>query len=479
MSTWSKVNVVFWLNWPVNYFKIKIKIYKKNRIIGRWIFTYMVRKNMSIDKKKVAFHTLGCKLNFAETSTISRSFPEDKFERVPANSKADIYIINTCSVTDIADKKCRQAIKKFINLSPGAFIAVIGCYAQLNPGEVSSIPGVDLVLGTNEKFDIPNYLTSFSKKQKTEIYSCSLNSADNFKPSFSLGDRTRSFLKVQDGCDYGCSYCTIPLARGRSRNPEISVLIHEAELIARRGVKEIVITGVNVGDFGKSTGDSLTGLLKELVKVPGIERFRISSIEPNLLTDELIELALINEKILPHFHIPLQSGSNKILGLMRRRYTRDIFASRIKMVLEKMPLAGIGADVIVGFPGESDSDFEDTHSFLKDIPLSYLHVFTFSERPNTVAEKLPGKVTYKNKEMRSKSLIELSQKKNLIFNKLNIGKMTNVLFESTRSEGLITGFTSNYIRVEHPWEPRLSGQIKKVRLDKISPSGRNSVKLIE
>ena len=434
---------------------------------------------MTVKKKKVAFYTLGCKLNYAETSTISRSFPEEKFERVPANSKADIYIINTCSVTDAADKKCRQAIKKFINLSPGAFIAVIGCYAQLKPQEISSIPGVDLVLGTNEKFDISDYITSLNKKQKTEIHSFGLSSTDSFNPSFSIGDRTRSFLKVQDGCDYGCSYCTVPLARGKSRNPEISTIISEAEHIAGRGVKEIVITGVNIGDFGKSTGDSFTGLLKELIKVPGIERLRISSIEPNLLTDELIELTVTNDKILPHFHVPLQSGCNKILGLMRRRYTRDIFSSRINNVMERMPLAGIGADVIVGFPEESDSDFEETYSFLEDFPLSYLHVFTFSERPDTVAEQLPGKVLYKDKEKRSKRLIALSKKKHHIFNNLNIGEVTNVLFESTRNEGLITGFTSNYIRVEYPWESRLAGQIIKVRLNEISPSGRMSIELIE
>ena len=434
---------------------------------------------MTVKKKKVAFYTLGCKLNYAETSTISRSFPEEKFERVPANSKADIYIINTCSVTDAADKKCRQAIKKFINLSPGAFIAVIGCYAQLKPQEISSIPGVDLVLGTNEKFDISDYITSLNKKQKTEIHSFGLSSTDSFNPSFSIGDRTRSFLKVQDGCDYGCSYCTVPLARGQSRNPEISTIISEAEHIAGRGVKEIVITGVNIGDFGKSTGDSFTGLLKELIKVPGIERLRISSIEPNLLTDELIELTVTNDKILPHFHVPLQSGCNKILGLMRRRYTKDIFSSRINNVMERMPLAGIGADVIVGFPEESDSDFEETYSFLEDFPLSYLHVFTFSERPDTVAEQLPGKVLYKDKEKRSKRLIALSKKKHHIFNNLNIGEVTNVLFESTRNEGLITGFTSNYIRVEYPWESRLAGQIIKVRLNEISPSGRMSIELIE
>ena len=429
-------------------------------------------------KKKVAFHTLGCKLNFAETSTISRSFPQEKFERVPANAKADIYVINTCSVTDAADKKCRQAIKKFINLSPGAFIAVVGCYAQLNPQEISSIPGVDLVLGTNEKFDISDYVSTLNKKQKPEIHSCGLSSKDTFNASFSMGDRTRSFLKVQDGCDYGCSYCTIPMARGRSRNPEIASIIGEAEQIAGRGVKEIVLTGVNIGDFGKSTGDSFASLLKELVKVSGIERFRISSIEPNLLTDELIEMTAVNGKILPHFHIPLQSGCDKILGLMRRRYTRDIFASRITKVLEKMPLAGIGADVIVGFPGESDSDFEETYSFLEEIPVSYLHVFTFSERPGTVASDLSEKVPYLEKEKRSKQLIALSQKKNIIFNKLNIGQITNVLFEKTLSDGLITGFTSNYIRVQYPWESKLAGEIRKVKLNDISSSGKMNIELI-
>jgi threonylcarbamoyladenosine tRNA methylthiotransferase MtaB len=355
----------------------------------------------------------------------------------------------------------------------------VGCYAQLKPQEISSIPGVDLVLGTNEKFNISDYLNNFSKKETAEIHSCDLASTDSFKPSFSLGDRTRSFLKIQDGCDYGCSYCTIPKARGISRNPEISSIIHEAEHIANRGIKEIVLTGVNIGDFGKTTGDTFTGLLKELVKVNGIERFRISSIEPNLLTDELIGLAESNYKLLPHFHIPLQSGCNKILGLMRRRYTREVFSTRIKMILGKLPFAGIGADVIVGFPGETESDFEETFSFLEDIPLSYLHVFTFSERPDTVAKNLANKIPFQDKEQRSKRLIELSHKKNLIFSKLNIGRDTNVLFESTRSEGLITGFTPNYIRVEYPWDSRLTGHIKKVRLNEISKSGRISIEIIE
>lgn len=434
---------------------------------------------MIINKKKVAFHTLGCKLNFAETSTISRLFPEDKFERVPANSKADIYVINTCSVTDSADKKCRQAIKKFINLSPEAFIAVVGCYAQLKPQEISSIPGVDLVLGTNEKFDIADYLTNFEKKPITEIHSCDLSASDSFHQSYSIGDRTRSFLKVQDGCDYGCSYCTVPLARGKSRNPYISSIVEEAEKVAARGVKEIVITGVNIGDFGKSTGESFAELLYELVRINGIERYRISSIEPNLLTDEIIELTALNEKILPHFHIPLQSGCNKILGLMRRRYTRDVFATRIKKVKDKLPLAGIGADVIVGFPGESSADFEETWSFLEEMPVSYLHVFTFSERPGTIAEKFPGKVPYAEKESRSKRLIALSEKKTQEFSKLNIGYNTNVLFERTHTEGFITGFTSNYLRVEHPWNSKLTGQIKRVKLLGISSSGRINVELID
>ncbi len=385
---------------------------------------------MNRNRKKVAFYTLGCKLNFAETSAISRSFPEESFEKVSSDSKADIYVINTCSVTGAADRKCRQAIKKFISLSPEAFIAVVGCYAQLRPGEISSIPGVDLVLGTNEKFDIADYLADTGKRSLAEIHSCDISSSDRFNASFSLGDRTRSFLKVQDGCDYGCSYCTVPLARGRSRNPQIAKVIGEAVRIAEKGVKEIVITGVNIGDFGKSTGESFPALLRELIKVDGIERVRISSIEPNLLTDEIIQMAAMNQKILPHFHIPLQSGSDKILRLMRRRYNREIFSERIGMIRKVMPYAGIGADVIAGFPGESSSDFEETFAFLAQAPLSYLHVFTFSERPGTAAKELPEKVPSWEKVERSKRLISLSERKALEFNRLNTGQTTDVLFES-------------------------------------------------
>jgi len=434
---------------------------------------------MNREKKKVAFHTLGCKLNFAETSTISRSFPPDRFERVAASAKADIYIINTCSVTDAADKKCRQAIKKFIHRSPDAFIAVVGCYAQLKPREISKIPGVDLVLGTNEKFNLAEYTGTYRKKGKPEVHSCELIFSDSFNQAYSMGDRTRSFLKVQDGCDYGCSYCTIPFARGNSRNPGIATLISEAEDIAARGIKEIVLTGVNIGDFGKSTGESLTGLMKELVKVDGIERYRISSIEPNLLTDELIAMAASNNKILPHFHIPLQSGSNRILGLMRRRYTREVFVSRTAMIKEKLPLAGIGADVITGFPGETDEDFADTLSFLENMPVTYLHVFTYSERPGTVAEKMTGKVPHGIKESRSRILSALSDRKNLEFYRNNVGKKSEVLFENTKTEGMITGFTSNYIRVEHPWQPAMKGKVKTVMLKEIGQSGRMITEIID
>ena len=430
-------------------------------------------------RKKVAFHTLGCKLNFAETSTISRSFPEDQFEKVKPGSLADIHVINTCSVTDIADRKCRQVIKKCIKESPNAVIAVIGCYAQLNPGEISSIPGVDLVLGSNEKYDAASFIERIEKKKTAEIHSDRLAATDFFHPSFSIGDRTRSFLKVQDGCDYSCAYCTIPVARGSSRNQDIPSLLLEAEKIASRGIKEIVLTGVNIGDYGKSTGDTLASLLRELIKVEGIERYRISSIEPNLITDEIIGLAAESKKILPHFHIPLQSGSDKVLRLMRRRYKRDQFGERISLIRKFIPMAGIGADVIVGFPGETDSDFEDTFNFLKEMPVSYLHVFNFSERPGTAAEKMPGKVPSSTRESRSRKLISLSENKHLEFLKQNIKRSDEILFEHTRIDGLITGFTGNYLRAEYPWKSNLAGTIKTARLTGISGTGRMTVELID
>lgn len=430
-----------------------------------------------IKKTKIAFHTLGCKLNFAETSTIARSFPAEYYERVPAGSKADIYIINTCSVTDTADKKCRQAIKKFIHQSPDAFIAVVGCYAQLNPGKISSIPGVDLVLGTNEKFDIEKYLIHTSKKGFAEVHSCDLSVSDRFYQASSFGDRTRSFLKIQDGCDYRCSYCTIPLARGRSRNPSIDSIINEAQEIAERGIKEIVLTGVNIGDFGKSTGDSFAGLLRKLVDTSGIGRFRISSIEPNLLTDDIIDMVAANKKLLPHFHIPLQSGSDPVLGLMKRRYKRKVFEDRVVKILNRIPVAAIGADIITGFPGESKDYFEDTFEFLQNLPLSYLHVFPFSERPGTAAAGMKEKVQAHEKEDRSKKLIELSGNKHTEFCRKNLGTLTEVLFEHTPSQGKITGFSSNYIKIEHPWNSDLAGKIVTVKLEEILSGGSMKVEI--
>ncbi len=429
-------------------------------------------------RKKISFHTLGCKLNFAETSTIARSFPEDQFEIVRAGAKADIYVINTCSVTDVAERKCRQTIKKLHHQSPDAVIAVTGCYAQLNPEKISSIPGVDFVLGNNEKYDLAAFLKNAEKKEIPEVHSCELSDKDSFFPSFSAGDRTRSFLKVQDGCNYKCSYCTIPLARGISRNHDIASIVREAEQIAGNGIKEIVLTGVNIGDFGKTTGESFYDLLTQLTAVEGIERYRISSIEPNLLTDEIIELTAGSSKILSHFHIPLQSGSDKVLGLMRRRYRRIDFEKRVTMIRKLMPLAGIGADVIVGFPGESDELFDETFSFLKDMPLSYLHVFKFSERPGTPAQKMPDKVPFRIREERSRRLINLSNLKHSEFCSVNFGTRAEVLFEHTPSKGMISGFTENYLKTELPWDPELAGTIRKVLLTGVSGSGRMKCELI-
>ncbi len=426
---------------------------------------------MSDKKLRVAFHTLGCKLNFAETSTIARTLPVERFNRVSFNEAADIYIINTCSVTDLADKKCRQAIKKVTSKNPRAYVAVVGCYAQLNPGEIASIPGVDLVLGNTEKFNIPAYIGNLEKKSAPEIHSCEIEGTDSVTPSWSVGDRTRSFLKVQDGCDYKCSYCTIPLARGKSRNIPVAECVNEALKIASSGVREIVLTGVNTGDFGKSTGETFTALVNELMKVPGIERYRISSIEPNLLSDEIIELAASGGKLMPHFHIPLQSGCNKILSLMQRRYRRELFADRVMKLRTKMPLAGIGCDVITGFPGETDEDFNDTYDFLSSLSLSYLHVFRFSERPGTVAASLAGKVAHEVKEKRSHQLIRLSQSKKMSFCLANSGRTEPVLFEKSGVKGFSTGFTPNYLKVLVPESKGITGTVRRVRLSNPSEEG--------
>jgi threonylcarbamoyladenosine tRNA methylthiotransferase MtaB len=415
-------------------------------------------------KRKVAFHTLGCKLNFAETSTIARTFPDDRFERVSPDSHADIYVINSCTVTDAADRKTRQAVRKFIHHNPDAFIAVVGCYAQLRKEEAAAIEGVDLVLGTYEKFDIASYIDNLDKRIAPEIHSCESVDTDGFMASWSAGDRTRSFLKVQDGCDYHCSYCTVPLARGKSRNPCIREIVSEAQKIVETGVREIVLTGVNVGDFGKSTGETLEQLLENLVGIEDIQRLRLSSIEPNLLTDPIIDLIASEKVLLPHIHMPLQSGNDRILGLMRRRYRREVFSDRVMKVFEKIPGAGIGADVIVGFPGETEEEHADTCIFLEGLPLSYLHVFAFSPRPGTPAAGLPGAVSKQDKERRSRQLIRLSESRRMQFMRSAGGQIHEVLFEQKGHDGMVAGLTGNYIRVLTPWKNGLPGTIRKVRL---------------
>ena len=427
--------------------------------------------------KKVAFHTLGCKLNFSETSTISRNFKEKGFDIVGFNTEADIYVINTCSVTEHADKKCRQAIKKIQNKNSEAFIAVVGCYAQLKPEEIAQNLGVDLVLGTKEKFNILEHLGNLQKKKTPEIYSCEIEEIDQFNSSHSEADRTRSFLKVQDGCDYSCSYCTIPLARGKSRNKEISDLVQEAKIIAQSGIKEIILTGVNIGDFGKSTNETFFDLIKALDNVDGIERIRISSIEPNLLKDEIIEFVAKSKKIQHHFHIPIQSGCDKILAKMQRRYNRELFKSKVDKIKKLIPDAFIGVDVIVGFPGETEEYFNDTYQFLSDLNASFYHVFSYSQRPNTKSATFDNKIPKNIISTRSKILHKLAEKKQKDFYLQNIGKEGEVLFEAYKKEGLIFGFTGNYIKVETEYKKSLVGNIKKVQLEAIAPSGNVNVKM--
>lgn len=430
-------------------------------------------------KKRVAFHTLGCKLNFAETSTIARSFPADRYERVSPDGDADIFVINTCSVTETADRKCRQAIRSIISRNPDAFIAVVGCYAQLRPEEASSIEGVDLVLGTYEKFNIASYAESLGRMKAPEVHSCEQVRTREFIASWSAGDRTRSFLKIQDGCDYRCSYCTVPLARGRSRNQSIEGVVDEARRITESGVKEIVLTGVNVGDFGKSTGETLYDLLCALVDINGLKRLRLSSIEPDLLTDGIIDLAAREPALMPHFHMPLQSGSDRILSLMRRRYHREVFRDRVTSIINRIPDAGIGADVITGFPGETDDDFEDTYHFIEELPLSYLHVFSFSPRPGTPAASMPGAVTKAEKERRSRQLIRLSQSRRMMFMQKASGSISDVLLEKRNSEGMIAGLTGNYIRAMVPYRSDLPGTICKVKLTAIRNEDSMNGELVE
>lgn len=421
----------------------------------------------------VSFHTLGCKLNFSETSSIARMFEEKGFVKVNADECPDIYVINTCSVTSNADKECKQLVKQVLQKSPGTFVAVIGCYAQLKPNEIASIEGVDLVLGASEKFNLTSYLNSFDKKNKAEIHSCDINHLEGFNNAYSIGDRTRAFLKVQDGCDYTCSFCTIPLARGKSRSDSIENIIASAHEIAGKGIKEIVLTGVNIGDFGKlntgikSTSETFFNLIKELDEISTIERFRISSIEPNLLTNEIIEFVANSKRFAPHFHIPLQSGSNNILKKMRRRYLRELYADRVSSIKNLMPHCCIGADVIVGFPSETEEDFMETFTFLKEIDISYLHVFTYSERDNTHALTLPNPVPIEERKRRNKMLRILSAKKTHAFYEKHINTERPVLFESENKDGHMHGFTDNYIKVKIPYNPALSNKILNVKLHSI------------
>jgi len=423
--------------------------------------------------KKVAFYTLGCKLNFSETSSIGRIFENSGFQKVKFEDKADIYVINTCSVTENADKKCKKVVKEALKISPDAFIAVIGCYAQLKPQEIIAIPGVDAVLGAAEKFRLIELLGTFEKKQK-QVFASPINTATDFNTAYSLNDRTRTFLKVQDGCDYTCAFCTIPLARGNSRSDYIANIVKVAQEIASTEVKEIVITGVNIGDFGLHDGarkEKFIDLIKALDDVSGIERFRISSIEPNLLTDEVIEFVAKSKRFLPHFHIPLQSGSNKILKLMRRRYQQELYSERVKKIKSLMPHCCIGADVITGFPGESEDDFLDTYQFLNELPISYLHVFTYSERDNTHALNLGNKVVQKGRDARTTQLRSLSEKKKRQFYEENVGNTFTVLFENDVENGNMHGFTENYIRVAAKYDPILIYETTKIRISAINGYG--------
>ena len=429
------------------------------------------------NKKKVAFYTLGCKLNFSETSTIARDFQNEGFERVDFEEIADIYVINTCSVTDNADKQFKQIVKKAMKLNDKAFVAAVGCYAQLKPEELAAVDGVDLVLGATEKFKITDYINDLSKNDMGEVHSCEIEEADFYVGSYSIGDRTRAFLKVQDGCDYKCTYCTIPLARGISRSDALENVLKNAKEISEQGIKEIVLTGVNIGDYGKGEfgnkkhEHTFLDLVKALDEVEGIERLRISSIEPNLLKNETIEFVSQSRTFVPHFHIPLQSGSNDILKKMKRRYMRELYTERVAKIREVMPHACIGVDVIVGFPGETDEHFLETYHFLNDLDISYLHVFTYSERDNTEAVDMDGVVPANVRSKRSKMLRGLSVKKRRAFYESQIGSNRTVLFESENKEGYIHGFTENYVKVKTPWNPELVNTLHDIQLTKIDEDG--------
>ncbi len=433
----------------------------------------------------VAFYTLGCKLNFSETSTIARQFQDNGYQRVEFDDKAQIYVINTCSVTENADKRFKTIVKKALDHNPDAFIIGIGCYAQLKPEELAAVDGVDLVLGATEKFKVTDYIQDLSKNDFGEVHSCEINEADFYVGSYSIGDRTRAFLKVQDGCDYKCTYCTIPLARGISRSDSLENVLKNAKDISEEGIKEIVLTGVNIGDYGKGEfgnkkhKHTFLDLVKALDQVEGIKRLRISSIEPNLLKDKTIDFVSSSQHFVPHFHIPLQSGSNDLLRKMKRRYRRELYVDRVERIKSTMPDACIGVDVIVGFPGETDERFLETYEFLNALDISYLHVFTYSERDNTEAAAMSNVVPKSIRKKRSKMLRGLSAKKRRAFYESQLGKTKTVLFEDQNKEGYIHGFTENYVKVKLPWNPFFVNTLKKVKLDFIDSDGIVRARVLE
>ena len=436
---------------------------------------------MSFQDKTVAFHTLGCKLNFSETSTIARLFQEKGFTKTDFSQPADVYVINTCSVTENADKECKLIVKNALSKNPEAFIAVVGCYAQLKPEEIARIDGVDVVLGATEKFKLLQYIHFSGKETIAQVHNCEIAEADFFVGAYSLGDRTRSFLKVQDGCDYSCTFCTIPMARGKSRSDTIENVVKNAIAIASSGVKEIVLTGVNIGDFGygqliegdgkKKREYNFLELIRELDKVDRIERFRISSIEPNLLKDEIIQFVAASSRFVPHFHLPLQSGSNTVLRRMKRRYLRELYAERVSTIRQHLPDACVGVDVIVGFPGETEAEFMDTYTFINSLEVSYLHVFTYSERANTEAAHMIGAIPMAERKRRNKMLRILSAKKMRCFYETQAGKTAEVLFEQGNKNGFIYGFTQNYVKVKYPYDPALCYQTVGVTLGDLDEEG--------
>lgn len=418
----------------------------------------------------IAFHTLGCKLNFAESSDLARRFSAQGYNQVDFKQKADVYVLNTCTVTQIAEKKCRNAIRQAHSLNPEAIIAVIGCFSQLNPDVIETIEGVDIILGNDDKHKLVDYVLNHHKTLSPTNKVFDISRLKTFYTSYSSDDRTRSFLKVQDGCDYFCTYCAIPFARGRSRNKDIETIIDCAKQLAKEGKKEVVLTGVNIGDFGKSTNETFLDLIKRLDEIEEIKRYRISSIEPNLITKEVIDFCANSRAFLPHFHIPLQSGDNKILKLMHRKYERELFAERVNYIKEKMPLAFIAADVIVGFPQETKEDFLSTYKFIESLPLAFLHVFTYSERPNTIAAKMQGKVPIAERRERSKELQKLSLEKKIKFYEKNCGNKEKILWEADNENGMMFGFSGNYIRVARPFEEKYINQITEEKLTQLDKS---------